>query len=344
MNPAPFPINESLRQAAVERLQLVDLGQEASFDRVARFAARVLETPIGAFTVLDDERLVFRASVGLDGISEIPRAQSFCGHTILDQGGLLVVEDAQQDPRFRDNPLVTAEGGLRFYAGVTVMSPENLPIGTLCVLDHRPRVASALERENLRDLAAVIERELVLRSLARTDPLTGLYNRRHFELEIEREWRRAMRSRFPVAAMMIDVDHFKDYNDTYGHQKGDSVLRRLAELLGQRFRRSGDLLIRYGGEEFMVVVPDTPPEVAEQLAEDVRRQVEELDITHAYGAGGRVTVSIGLAVATDEEDFRTGHLRLVRLADEALYVAKNGGRNRISVSLPPHPRPTPESA
>lgn len=336
MIPAPLPVNESLRQAAVERLQLVDLGPEDSFDRVARLAARMLDTPISAFTVLDDERLLFRASVGLDA-QQIPRAQSFCGHAILDEGGTLVVEDARLDPRFRDNPLV-AGAGLCFYAGVPVMSPENLPIGTLCVIDRAPRKPGAQELETLRDLAAVIERELVLRSLARTDPLTGLYNRRHYELEIEREWRRAMRNRFPVAAMMVDVDHFKDYNDTYGHQKGDQVLRRLAELLGQRFRRSGDLLIRYGGEEFMVIVPDTPPEVAGHLAEDLRRQIEDLDIPHAYSPAKRVTVSIGLAMATNEDDFRTGHARLVRLADEALYVAKNAGRNRVSVSLHPVPR------
>lgn len=337
MTPAPRPVNETLRQAAVERLQLVDLGAEDSFDRVARLAARVLETPISAFTVLDDERLMFRASVGLD-LHEVPRAQSFCAHAILDEGAILVVEDARLDPRFHDNPLVAGDGGLRFYAGVPVMSPDHLPVGTLCVVDRVPRKPSSLELETLRDLASVIERELVLRSLARTDPLTGLYNRRHYELEIEREWRRAMRNRFPVAALMIDVDQFKDYNDTYGHQKGDAVLRQLAQLLGQRFRRSGDLLIRYGGEEFLAVVADTPPEVATQLAEDVRRQVEELDIVHAYSPQQRVTVSIGLAVAINEDDFLTGHLRLVRLADEALYVAKSLGRNRVSVSLHPVPR------
>lgn len=336
MTPAPLPVNETLRQAAVERLQLVDLGNEDSFDRVARLAARMLETPISAFTVLDDERLVFRASVGVEA-PQMPRAQSFCSHAILDEGSTLVVEDARLDPRFRENPLVAGDAGLRFYAGVPVMSPENLPIGTLCVIDRVPRKPSPQELETLRDLAAVIERELVLRSLARTDPLTGLYNRRHYELEIEREWRRAMRNRFPVAAMMIDVDHFKDYNDTYGHQKGDHVLRRIAELLAQRFRRSGDLLIRYGGEEFMVIVPETPPEIAEQLAEDVRTQIEALDIPHAYSPQRRVTVSIGLAMATNEDDFRTGHVRLLRLADEALYVAKNSGRNRVSVSLHPVP-------
>ena len=336
MIPAPLPVNESLRQAAVERLHLVELTQDDSFERVARLAARVLGTPMSAFTVLDEDRLLFRAATGIEA-RQVPRDLSFCGHAVLDADHPLVIADTRLDPRFHDNPLVTAESGMRFYAGVPVMSPENLPIGTLCVADHSPRQLEPRELDTLRDLAAMIERELVLRSLARTDPLTGLYNRRHYELEIEREWRRAMRSRFPVAAMMIDVDHFKDYNDTYGHQKGDAVLRRLAELLGQRFRRSGDLLIRYGGEEFMVIVPDTPPEIAVQLAEDLRQQVEGLDIVHAYSPQRRVTVSIGLAVAIDEDDFRTGHTRLVRLADEALYVAKNGGRNRISVSLPPHP-------
>lgn len=345
MIPAPHPINETLRQAAVERLQLVDLGTEDSFDRVARLAARVLETPISAFTVVDDDRLLFRASVGIDA-PQIPRAHSLCGHAILEEGSTLVIEDALLDPRFADNPIVL-ETELRFYAGVPVMSPDNLPIGALCIIDRVPRTPKAEELETLRDLAAVIERELVLRSLARTDPLTSLYNRRHYELEIEREWRRAMRNRFPVAAMMIDVDHFKDYNDTYGHQRGDQVLRRIAELLAHRFRRSGDLLIRYGGEEFMAIVPDTPPAVAKQLAEEVRRQIEEFAIPHAYGPKQCVTVSIGLAVAISEDDFRIGHVRLVRLADEALYVAKNSGRNRVSVSLHPPPSrasPRPSAA
>lgn len=334
---APLPVNESLRQAAVERLHLVELTQDDSFERVARLAARVLGTPMSAFTVIDEDRLLFRAATGIE-VRQVPRDLSFCSHAVLDTDRPLVVADARLDPRFHDNPLVVAESGMRFYAGVPVMSPENLPIGTLCVADHDPRELEPRELDTLRDLAAMIERELVLRSLARTDPLTGLYNRRHYELEIEREWRRAMRSRFPVAAMMIDVDHFKDYNDTYGHQKGDAVLRRLAELLGQRFRRSGDLLIRYGGEEFMVIVPDTPPEIAEKLAEDVRRQIAELDIPNAYSPYRHLTVSIGVAMAVNEDDFRTGHLRLVRLADEALYVAKNSGRNRVSVSLHPVPK------
>ncbi len=169
-----------------------------------------------------------------------------------------------------------------------------------------------------------------LERLALTDPLTGLWNRRHFNIEIEREWRRTLRERIPAAALMIDVDNFKLYNDSQGHPAGDRVLQQIAKILADTFRRAGDSVCRYGGEEFLAFLPGTSLPDALQVADRVRQQIEALGIQHASSAHGVVTISVGCCVFDSRQDSRDmGHDRLVSAADEALYRAKHAGRNRV---------------
>ncbi|WP_203796098.1 diguanylate cyclase domain-containing protein, partial [Actinoplanes couchii] len=168
-----------------------------------------------------------------------------------------------------------------------------------------------------------------LEHLIITDPLTGLPNRRRLDETLDHEWARASRSEEPLALAMIDIDGFKLYNDHYGHQGGDECLRRVAKVLYGNVR-STDLVARYGGEEFCIVMPETALEDARAAAERICRAVADLNEPHATAPLGRVTVSIGIAAA----DPTPGALpeRLLKLADDALYEAKQSGRNRVAAS------------
>ena len=167
-----------------------------------------------------------------------------------------------------------------------------------------------------------------LQHLARTDALTGLPNRRAFDAELAREWRRAIRAGEPVSLLMLDVDRFKAFNDRHGHQRGDDVLRTIAAGLQRTTRRPGDLPARYGGEEFAVVLPGTDAAGALVMGELVRSAVAALDIRHDDSPEGRVTVSVGVGTLSPLVGWDSA--LLLRVADAALYAAKRQGRNRVA--------------
>ncbi|MEB0013940.1 sensor domain-containing diguanylate cyclase [Glaciimonas sp. Gout2] len=170
--------------------------------------------------------------------------------------------------------------------------------------------------------------EAELRSLARTDGLTGLGNRRAFDEIAQAEWQRAQRSDLPLSLLLIDVDHFKGFNDLYGHPAGDDALAAIAQCIAQAIRRPGDTAARYGGEEFVVLLPHTDQPGAVQIAEHIRTAVQALKRDHMVSAHHVMTVSIGIA-CTAKWHFAT--LRaFVNAADAALYEAKDGGRNRVA--------------
>jgi diguanylate cyclase (GGDEF)-like protein/PAS domain S-box-containing protein len=166
------------------------------------------------------------------------------------------------------------------------------------------------------------EEELV--RLAESDPLTGIANRRRFDETLNREWRRAMRDGAPISLLMIDVDHFKAYNDRYGHPAGDETLRLIARAITANARRPGDLAARYGGEEFAVLLPASDGNVAISVAEYIRAGVGVLALPHAASPSGLVTVSIGIASLHVERGMNAA--ALVERADAALYKAKSNGR------------------
>lgn len=169
-----------------------------------------------------------------------------------------------------------------------------------------------------------------LREQSNHDALTMLYNRRYLDITLQREQVGCQRDGRPLALIMMDVDYFKRYNDHYGHQAGDQCLIAVAKVLQTHAKRANDLAARYGGEEFLLVLPGMDLAHARVLAHEVCRSVAALNITHAQSPLGNITLSIGLAVMTQEQPRDVAGL--LRAADEALYRAKRGGRNRVCVA------------
>lgn len=182
-----------------------------------------------------------------------------------------------------------------------------------------------LKRTEL-ELLNVAER---LREEATTDALTGLVNRRALDQRLEIEIARSLRSDTALSVILLDIDHFKAYNDTYGHLAGDACLKAVSQCLGQVFRRPADLIARYGGEEFLVVLPEVDAESAYRLASDYRDMLAALALPHQASEFGRVTVSLGIAAYAPGQTDRNA-ADLVGRADEALYAAKSGGRDQVS--------------
>ena len=189
---------------------------------------------------------------------------------------------------------------------------------------RRDFLLSALQQISSRKLARMNSQ---LERLSLTDGLTGLANRRHFDQTLQREWNVALRNRYPVALVFLDVDHFKNYNDHYGHPAGDVCLQRIGGVLTEVSRRAQDLPARYGGEEFIVALPDTDAVGAGKFAERVRHQVLALDIEHSKSPFGKVTISLGIASVVPGSDDEAP--ALIEAADQALYKAKHEGKNCV---------------
>jgi len=170
----------------------------------------------------------------------------------------------------------------------------------------------------------------VIERIGLIDPLTKIANRRGFESRLNAEWYRALRERFPISVFMLDIDKFKNYNDTYGHPQGDLALQAVAQTLAQTLKRSSDFAARWGGEEFIGLLPSLDVHCAAEVAEQLRGNIASVIIPAINGAETSVTVSIGVNTVVpdadkDIEDF-------IEKADKALYKAKQAGRNRVAVS------------
>jgi diguanylate cyclase (GGDEF)-like protein/PAS domain S-box-containing protein len=185
--------------------------------------------------------------------------------------------------------------------------------------------------ETLRDMTDQKRAEAALKTLAASDGLTGLANRRSFDQTMAQEWLRAERTGKPLSLLLADVDHFKPYNDLHGHQKGDECLRAVASVVGQNIFRPADLSARYGGEEFAVIMPETDQKGALKVAERLREGLAALKLKHgALEAGPLVTLSIGIATQIPNPDVAADWL--LSQTDQALYAAKHSGRDRVVCS------------
>ena len=335
----PVPPDEAARLRALRDLGLLFTPAEERFDRITRVAARLLRTPMALVSLVDARVQWFKSSQGMKA-RETPRTISFCAHAILGDD-TLVVRDARADDRFRDNPLVTGEPFIRFYAGHPLRAPDGSKVGTLCVIDTSPRRPRAADLDALRDLAAMVEDELRVQALSdeqtaliaerdelrrrsMLDPLTRAWNREGILEVLARELARAERSGLALSLIMADVDRFKEVNDSFGHPTGDEVLLGVVRIL-RGVLRPYDAIGRYGGEEFLIVLPNCEAAAAHAIAERMRRRVEG---ERWQAPGGRVRTTLSLGLATRSRELPQSMGQIIEAADRALYQAKAAGRNR----------------
>jgi two-component system chemotaxis family response regulator WspR len=259
--------------------------------------------------------------------------------------GLTLVREYRNNPATQDIPIIvlsTKEDPLvksaAFAAGANdylVKLPDNIELVARIRYHSRSYLTLLQRDEAYRALRVsqqqLLDSNLMLQRLMNSDGLTGLSNRRHFDEYLELEWRRAMREQQQLSLLMIDVDYFKAYNDSFGHLAGDEALRQVAEAIRGSCSRPTDLPARYGGEEFALVLPNTSPGGARLIAEKLRQTVLGLGIPHnAPVADSRLTVSIGLATQAPAVG---GHCRqLISAADKGLYQAKDSGRNQVGIA------------
>lgn len=262
-----------------------------------------------------------------------------------DCDGLDLVRRYREHPATRDIPIIVLSTkeeaqvkSAAFAAGANdylVKLPDAIELVARVRYHSRSFLALQQRDEAYRALREsqqkLLETNLVLQRLMNSDGLTGLSNRRHFDEYLEMEWRRALREQSQLSLLLIDVDHFKAFNDTFGHVAGDEALRQVAGALRESCSRSSDLPARYGGEEFAIILPGTSPGGARLLAEKLRLTVLAMGIAHELPVpGSSLTISLGVATLTPRAG--QSYLDLIEQADRALYNAKHGGRNQVGVA------------
>jgi diguanylate cyclase (GGDEF)-like protein len=340
-----IPEDEASRMESLNKLNLLESPIQENFERITRITQALFNMPIVSFTLVDANRQWFKSIQGLD-VCETSRHVSFCAH-VINQDDLFVINDALLDPRFADNPLVTGEPKIRFYAGFPVRAPDGAKIGTLCLIDMKPRNFTDKELSQLKDMAKMVEVEInttnktltiqeqlnselvQAKRQAMVDGLTRLWNRSGIEELMKKQFTAAQDNQEQFGVALIDIDNFKSINDTYGHSAGDSVLRAVAKRLLEGYR-STDSVGRWGGEEFLVVMNSPKSNNFFDAAERARNVIsakpiifENLEIT--------ITITTGLSSFNWDEPCEI--YSLITDADKALYHGKNEGKNVVKVSL-----------
>jgi diguanylate cyclase (GGDEF)-like protein len=323
---------EQARLEALDRLDILDTPREESFDRIARMVRRALDVPVAIVSFIDNHRQWYKACYGLD-VQDADKQTTFCRMVLADRAPVIVT-DAATDERVRDNPHVLARRGVRFYIGVPLTTRDGHILGTLCVIDYKPREPRPGDVEILKDFATIVMDELELRQAAALDPLTGAMSRKAFRSQVGRAIALAARARSNLAVFAIDLDYFKAVNDTYGHATGDAVLRSVVNAAKAELRKSDDIG-RLGGEEFAVLLPGAHLRHAVEVAERIRARIERTPVD-TDGIAVHTTASIGVATNAGPSDTVD---ELLKNADDALYLAKNSGRNRVLAWQPPADAP-----
>lgn len=291
---------------------------------IIQLACYICDTPVAMVTRADDTSLDLIAKVGISDLSVL-RKESFCVHAMENPDAVMVVPDARLDSRFTTHSKVVAGPHYRFYAGSPLVNADGEVIGTICVFDFVPKELNSKQINSLQALSRQVIAMLELKNLSEqlhktsmTDALTAVNNRRAFDLRFEAEFARWQRSGHSFVLALIDIDHFKSFNDSFGHAAGDQALAKVAELFLHN-SRSYDFFARYGGEEFVLILSDTGIAPAYKMLEKLR-----LVIANHEWPLRQLTVSIGVATSEHFGDKK----QLLEAADSALYKAKKLGRNQ----------------
>lgn len=340
----PRPANEAERLAAVRRYHLLDTPPEDEFNFLTEMAAALCQAPYAYISLIDEQRVWFKSLHGIQlEQPEAPRDDDYCSWTILEDV-LLNIPDLTQDARSAKISLTEGAPHYHMYCGANLITYDGFRIGALCVLDSVPNQLSERQIGLLVELARQVMVLIELRAkeaelsqalakmerLAAIDELTKLVNRRVLCEQLDLEVARATRFGTLLAVVLLDLDHFKEVNDKYGHAMGDMVLAGVAGLIIKRMRTI-DTAGRYGGEELCLLLPGTDSKGALAVADALRQQIAGSRF-YESGQAARVTASFG--VAANDGGILTAVEPLFRAADRALYRAKTNGRNRVEPARP----------
>jgi len=340
----PFASTETLRLADIHSLAIFYTPLDARFDRLTRLAQKALGVQVAAIALCHQGRLWFKSVQGWN-IHELEVGASFCARTLA-RGDLTIVEDTRLDAGFARHPLVEGPPRFRFYAGLPIRDRNGVVAGTLAVYDLAPRQVSPADVQALRDLGDLAQREFlaaelcdaqaqivskldIARRSAMIDALTRIWNRRAAEELLALAMEQAEQEDTGLAVCMLDVDRFKEINDTAGHQAGDQVLRRVAAALVSNVR-DGDAVCRYGGDEFLIIFQRISHEEVEQITRRIRERMAEFPLRTK---SGQLTVGISTGTAWRAPGRHMTAEGLIELADQALYRAKQAGRTGARASI-----------
>ncbi len=348
---AALPQNESERLRSLHDYDILDTLPEDSYDDITHLASEICGAPISAVTLVDRDRQWFKSTVGL-AVQETSRDVAFCAHAIL-EADLLIVPDARADERFSDNPLVTGEPGIRFYAGAPLVTPKGALLGTLCVIDRVQRTLSDAQAQALRALSRQVMAQLELRrhiaeqkryrelledangrleTASVTDDVSGFFNTRFLHQYLDRWLAPGAEDAKTLSLVFFDMDGFKRVVDTHGHLLGAKVLKEVAQTVHGQLDPE-DCIVRYGGDEFVVILPEQDSESALGKTERMKRAIRSTPFLRDEGLEVHVTASFGLASYPDEA---TEKRELLTLADQGLFRSKAKGKDRISRGAPVH--------
>lgn len=310
-----IPNNEAERLHALRALKILDTTHEERFDRVTRMAKRMFGVSISLVSLVDQDRQWFKSAQGLDA-TETSREISFCGHAI-NQEGLFIIPDALEDERFADNPLVTDAPNIRFYAGYPLKLRQGINLGTLCLIDSKPKILDSEDEQLLMDLGAMIEQEIRSIQMATLDGLTMISNRRGFLSLAEYSQKVCHRKEMPMSVILFDLNKFKQINDNFGHHEGDFALIQFAEVMRNVFRES-DIVGRLGGDEFVALLTDSTSEKIDDVLNRFTLAVKEKnqEINKPY------LIEFSAGVAHFPFNTEKSLEEMIEEADAAMYVQK----------------------
>ena len=315
MEEPDFPEDEEKRIESLHSLNILDTPAEERFDRLTRLAKQLFQVKASLVSLVDTDRQWFKSCSGVEGVTETGRDVAFCGHTILGDE-IFLVSDTFNDKRFFDNPCVTGPPNIRFYAGCPISSYDGSKLGTLCIIDDKPRVFNLDELTALKDLAAMAEQEMMAVQIASLDELTKISNRRGFTTLGEKSLQLCKRQNLSAALIFLDLNKFKQINDQFGHAEGDNALITFAEAMKKTFRDS-DVFARLGGDEFAVLLTDTNTSSAEESVARFREEIESINMSENRGYD--IEFSEGIVSIDDGNESIQS---LIDRADELMYKNK----------------------